>query len=89
MTESSSVAGKMALRRPPSLIDADVSGYPPGRVFRTVREGYGLMPSYAVQLSVRETWGVVAYMRALQTARGARLADLPVAMRERFAREVP
>ncbi|HLK36910.1 MAG TPA: cytochrome c [Polyangiaceae bacterium] len=83
------VADKMNLRKPPSLHEARIRAYPPGRVFRTIREGYGLMPSYAVQLSIPEAWEVVAYVRALQLARGARVADLPPDVRDRLAKEAP
>ena len=83
------VASKMDLRKPPSLHEARIRAYPPGRVFRTIREGYGLMPSYAVQLSIPDAWSVVAYVSALQLARGARVADLPPELRARLAREAP
>jgi mono/diheme cytochrome c family protein len=83
------IADRMALRKPPSLYDERVRTYPPGRIFQTVREGYGLMPSYAVQLSVRDAWGVVAYVRALGLARGARVADLPSDIRVELAKEAP
>jgi mono/diheme cytochrome c family protein len=86
---SSMVADKMALRRPRNLLDPEVRSYVPGRVFQAIREGYGLMPSYSVQLSVRETWGVVAYLRALQLAQGARVAALPGDVRAQLAREAP
>jgi mono/diheme cytochrome c family protein len=86
---NSLVADKMTLRRPRNLLDADVRSYVPGRVFQAIREGYGLMPSYSVQLSVRETWGVVAYVRALQLAQGARVAALPGDVRAQLAREAP
>jgi mono/diheme cytochrome c family protein len=86
---TSLVADKMALRKPPSLHEARIAGYPPGRVFQTIREGYGLMPSYAVQISVRDAWGVVAYVQALQLARGARVARLPPDVRADLAKEAP
>jgi mono/diheme cytochrome c family protein len=83
------VAAKMSLRKPPSLHDPRILSYPPGRLFATIREGYGLMPSYAVQLSVHDAWAVVAYVRALQLARGARVSDLPAPVRARLAKEAP
>ncbi len=83
------VAEKMALRLPPSLHEDRIRAYPPGRVFQTIREGYGLMPSYAVQIPVRDAWGVVAYVRALQLARGARVATLPPDVRAQLAKEAP
>ena len=47
------------------------------------------MPSYAVQLGVNDAWAVVAYVRALQLARHARVADLPPELRDELAREAP
>jgi mono/diheme cytochrome c family protein len=78
------VAEKMGLRKPPSLHEARIRDYPPGRIFVAIRQGYGLMPSYAVQLSVAETWGVVAYVRALQLARGAHVYELPGDLRAKL-----
>lgn len=82
---NSVVADKMALRKPPSLHEARIVGYPPGKIFATVRQGYGLMPSYTVQLSVQDTWAVVAYVHALQLARAARVGELPPDVRAKLA----
>jgi len=90
---NSSVARTMALRKPPNLQEPPASTDPPGEQFHTLRHGYGLMPSYAVQLSVDETWAVVAYLRALRLARRAVLADLPpdvrADLRAELARDAP
>lgn len=83
------VADKMSLRRPKNLTDQDARDYPPGRIFETIRQGYGLMPSYAVQLSERDAWGVVAYVRALQIARGIWVYRLPPALRQKLVKEAP
>jgi mono/diheme cytochrome c family protein len=83
------VAEKMGLRKPRDLQDPGLRGDPPGRTFETVRHGYGMMPSYAVQLSVDQTWEVVAYLTALQLSRHARIADLPPALRAQLLAEAP
>jgi mono/diheme cytochrome c family protein len=83
------VADRMALRKPPDLNQQSIRAYPPGRVFAAIRQGYGLMPSYAVQLSVEDSWGVVAYVKALQLARRAPVAELPAALRSELARRAP
>jgi mono/diheme cytochrome c family protein len=77
----SQVGARMDLRPPPSLVGPAVRAFPPGRVYETIRQGYGLMPSYAGQLSVEERWGVVAYLRALTLAQDARLEELPASVR--------
>lgn len=83
----SAVADAMAHRKPRSLHDPEVRAYPPGKILRTIREGFGLMPSYRVQLGVRESWQVVAYVEALQMARGAKVGELPLPLREQIAKE--
>jgi mono/diheme cytochrome c family protein len=88
-TGVSAVAEKMGMRRPPSLHEERIVAYAPGRIFATIRQGYGLMPSYAVQLSPESSWAVVVYVRALQLARHARVADLPPEVRDRLAKEAP
>lgn len=70
-------ATKMVLRPPPTLIDGNVRGFPPGRVYEIVTVGYGLMPSYAAYLSVEERWAVVGYVSALQLSQRAKVQDLP------------
>ena len=71
----SQVALNMALRRPPSLhLYRDV---PDGHIYQVVTEGFGLMPSYAHTLSVRDRWAIVAYVRALQLSQNATLDQLP------------
>ncbi len=75
------VARKMQSVKPPDLTTGKPRSLPDGRLFRVVTEGYGLMPSYASQLDVRDRWAVIAYLRALQLSRRVRLSDLPEPMR--------
>jgi mono/diheme cytochrome c family protein len=86
---TSVVATHMALRKPPSLLVPPASTDEVGEQFHTVVHGYGLMPSYRVQLSDREAWAVVAYLQALRLAQRARVSDLPPDVRERLAQEAP
>jgi mono/diheme cytochrome c family protein len=81
------VAFNMRLRKPPSLVDAPVTGYPPGQIYSTIAVGYGLMPSYATQLDVDDRWGVVAYVEALQVAHRSKVDNLPAAVRTALAKE--
>lgn len=78
---TSPVAEAMELRPPPSLLSERVREMPDGAIYRVIREGYGLMPSYASDLSVEGRWAVVAYLRALQWSQGVRVDELPPAMR--------
>lgn len=77
---SSPVATNMELRKPPSLLEEPVRSFPPGRLFEVASDGYGLMPSYAIELSTRERWAVVAYIQALQLSQAVKLTTLPPAL---------
>jgi mono/diheme cytochrome c family protein len=77
----SEVAKNMSLRPPPSLHEPRIAALADGRLFSVVTYGYGLMPSYAWALPVRDRWAVVLYVRALERSQRAVLADLPPAVR--------
>ncbi|HEX6837693.1 MAG TPA: cytochrome c [Polyangia bacterium] len=77
----SAVARNMELRRPPPLTAEPVRSFPDGRIFQVASAGYGLMPSYALELSTYERWAVVAYLRALQLSQAASLDALPQPLR--------
>ena len=66
---NSVVAENMALRLPPSL--QQIANKPDGHFYVAITEGYGVMPSFAGELNIQERWAVVAYVRALQHARGS------------------
>jgi mono/diheme cytochrome c family protein len=86
---ASPVALNMDLRRPPSLLIPPVTSFPPGRLYQVITEGYGLMPSYAAVLPVRDRWATVAYLAALQRSQSVRLDDLPADMRTRAEKVLP
>jgi mono/diheme cytochrome c family protein len=64
-------------RQPPSfhsdrLLQADV-----GYFFDVMTNGFGVMPDYKVQITPRDRWAVVAYIRALQLSQHASASDIP------------
>jgi mono/diheme cytochrome c family protein len=64
-------------RQPPSfhidrLRQADV-----GHFFDVMTTGFGAMPDYRAQISPRDRWNIVAYIRALQLSQHASKADIP------------
>ena len=81
-TGKSQVAENMSLRPPPSLHEPRIVEYPAGRLYRVIRDGYGLMPSYANELGLSDRWAVVAYVQALQLSQRLALAELPRSMQE-------
>ena len=73
------VARQMSLRPPPSL--HRYTAKPAGYIYEVATKGFGLMASYAGELTVEERWAVVAYIRALQLSQGTPAAELPPAVR--------
>jgi mono/diheme cytochrome c family protein len=63
-------------RAPPSLHLDRLRQAPSGQLFDTITRGLGAMPPYAAQIPVRDRWAIVAYVRALQLSRNARIAEL-------------
>jgi mono/diheme cytochrome c family protein len=78
------VAGKMELRRPPSLHEPRIRDLDAPAIYRVISEGYGLMPRLSTHLAPRERWAVVAYVRALQLSQRLPLADAPDPIRKQL-----
>jgi cytochrome c553 len=61
---------------PPSLHTAKLRGWKDGNIFHVITNGQRIMPSYAHQLTEKERWAIVTYVRALQKANNASEADI-------------
>ncbi len=62
---------------------------PPGYYFNVITHGYGVMYSYASRVEPADRWAIVAYIRALQLARNARLDDVPADQRAKLGGPKP
>ena len=75
----------MVVRRgyyqPPSYHSDRLRAAPPGYLFEIITNGFGVMPSYAEQVSPADRWAIIAYIRALQLSQHAPVASLPEAAR--------
>lgn len=49
----------------------------PGYYFDVMTNGFGAMYDYADRISVEDRWAIAAYIRVLQKAQNAKLADVP------------
>ncbi len=63
--------------RPLSYHDATVRARPVGHLFNTITNGIRTMPAYGSQIPESDRWAIVAYVRALQRTRDARINDVP------------
>jgi mono/diheme cytochrome c family protein len=64
-------------RQPPSLHIDRLRNAPVGHHFDVITNGLGAMPDYAAQVSARDRWAIVAYLRALQLSQRATTAEVP------------
>jgi mono/diheme cytochrome c family protein len=64
-------------RHPPSFHDDRLRNAAAGYIFDVITRGFGVMPSYAVQVPVPDRWAITTYIRALQRSQNATLADVP------------
>jgi mono/diheme cytochrome c family protein len=78
------VATQMSLRPPPSLQDPKYVTKPAGYIYEVISKGFGLMASYAAELSVEERWSVVAYLRALQLSQNTPVGALSPEIRQQL-----
>jgi mono/diheme cytochrome c family protein len=68
-------------RQPPSFLDERLRTAPAGHFYDVVTNGFGAMPDYAAQITPRDRWAIAAYVRALQLAGRATIADVPAVER--------
>lgn len=64
-------------KRPTSFHTDRLRGQPIGYFVDVISGGFGVMPSYAVQIAPRDRWAIAAYVGALQLSQSASLTDLP------------
>ena len=72
------------MKHPPSYHQDRLRQVPNGYIYDVITNGFGAMLGYSAQLPPRDRWAVVAYVRALQLSRNAKLADLPADVREKI-----
>jgi hypothetical protein len=72
------------MKRPPTYHQDRLRQAPNGYIYDVITNGFGQMYNYAAQVPPRDRWAIVAYVRALQLSRNARVADLPPDEREKL-----
>jgi mono/diheme cytochrome c family protein len=73
--------------RPTGFNDERLRKAPAGYFFDAMTNGFGRMFSYADRIEPADRWAIVAYIRALQRARDARMPDVPGDVRPDLERE--
>lgn len=63
--------------QPPTYHQTRLRKAPVGHFFDVITNGYGAMYSYGSRIEPEDRWAIVAYVRALQLARDAKVSDVP------------
>ncbi len=72
------------MKQPPSYHQDRLRQAPNGYIYDVITNGFGQMLGYSAQIPPRDRWAIIAYIRALQLSRNARIADLPAELREKL-----
>ena len=73
------------MKHPPSYHMDRLRQAPNGYFYDVITNGFGAMYSYAERIPPRDRWAIIAYVRALQLSRDAKVSDLPEGLRQRVA----
>lgn len=74
---------------PPTYHQDRLRRAPEGHFYDVITHGYGVMYPYASRVTPAERWAIIAYIRALQLARHATIADVPAVERARLEGGAP
>jgi mono/diheme cytochrome c family protein len=72
------------MKHPPSYHQDRLRQATNGYFYDNITNGFGAMYGYSAQISPRDRWAIIAYIRALQLSRNAKVADLPPELREKL-----
>ena len=64
-------------RQPPTFHQDRLRTAEAGYFFDVITNGFGVMPDYRAQITARDRWAIVAYIRALQLSQRGTAADIP------------
>jgi mono/diheme cytochrome c family protein len=71
-------------RKPPNFHSDVYREKPVGHFFQVISNGFGVMPSYAAQVDVKDRWLIAAYLKALQLSQNVPAKDLSETDRQKL-----
>ncbi|HEY6126731.1 MAG TPA: cytochrome c [Candidatus Acidoferrum sp.] len=72
------------MKHPPSYHIDRLRQAPNGYFYDVISNGFGAMYSYSTRIPPRDRWAIVAYVRALQLSRNAKVSELPQSLRQKL-----
>jgi mono/diheme cytochrome c family protein len=82
--DGSGMVAMRGMKHPPSYHQDRLRHVPNGYVYDIITNGFGQMLGYSAQIPPRDRWAIIAYLRALQLSRDARVSQLPSELREKL-----
>ena len=83
--DGNGVAAVRGMKHPPSYHIERLRQAPNGYFYDVITNGFGSMYSYSERITPRDRWAIIAYLRALQLSRNAKVSDLPESLRQKVA----
>ncbi len=83
--DGNGMAAARGMKHPPSYHIDRLRQVPNGYFYDVVTNGFGAMYSYSERIAPRDRWAIIAYLRALQLSRNAKVSDLPENLRQKLA----
>jgi hypothetical protein len=84
--DGNGMAAVRGMKHPPSYHIDRLRQSPNGYYYDVITNGFGVMYSYSERIAPRDRWAIIAYVRALQLSRNAKVSDLPEGLREKVAK---
>jgi cbb3-type cytochrome c oxidase subunit III len=84
--DGNGMAAVRGMKHPPSYHIERLRQAPNGYFYDVISNGFGVMYSYSERIAPRDRWAIIAYVRALQLSRNAKVSDLPESLREKVAK---
>jgi len=82
--DGNGMAAVRGMKHPPSYHQDRLRDSPNGYYYDVMTNGFGQMLSYSAQIPPQDRWAIVAYIRALQLSRNAKVSDLPAELRQKL-----
>jgi len=78
------MAATRGMKHPSSYHIERLRQAPNGYFYDVISNGFGSMYSYSERISPRDRWAIIAYVRALQLSRNAKVSELPEDLRQKL-----
>jgi hypothetical protein len=81
--DGNGIVALRGMKHPPTYHQDRLRQATNGYIYDVITNGFGAMFSYSAQVPPHDRWAIVAYVRALQLSRNAKISELPPDIREK------